>query len=226
LAFGDVPAGLAALAGLATAPIVDWDAVRCGLWWLRNRMVDGENALRDSLVKAGLAYPPPFKLGRIDTTGSTIPADDQTMPGIPLCRTNALFDVGYPRQLDPRAIDPTTTPPTPLPPDLNFSVYPEIDAEQPPTRNLILPNLYPNFIVGGAGLQNGGMLPDGAYPSRNQFFGDAVTNALQLVTNEGAGLAGLPDYNLDADRGYGWKGWHPKSETMPANPPVEDEQDI
>jgi hypothetical protein len=223
LAFGAIPPGLAALAALAALPIVDWDAVRCGLWWLRERMVVGADGLRDLLVTAGLAYPPPFKLGRFDRIGNTVPADDQTTPtGIPLCRTNALFDVRYPRQLDPRAVNPTPPPPT-LPPDLNFSVYPDVDAEQPEARDLILPNLYPNFIAAGAGLQNGGMLQDGVYPSRNQFFGDAVANAVQLITNEGAGL---PDYNLDADRGYGWKGWHPKSGSMPATPPVADEQDI
>jgi hypothetical protein len=220
--FGGLPAGLAALAAVLNLPVIDWDEVRCGLYWLRKQMVDGEDALRDALVKAGLAYPPPVKLGTIDPSGRAIPAADQTESTfIALCRTNALSDV-YPRQLDPRAVDPTAMPPTPLPPDLNFWKYPDVAAEDPETQNLILPNLYPNFIVAGAGLQNGGMLQDAAYPSRNQFFGDAVANALDLITKEGAGL---PDYSLDADRGYGWKGWHPKSGTMPANPPVADEQD-
>lgn len=71
----------------------------------------------------------------------------------------------------------------------------------------------PEFVVAGAGLQNGGLLTDGPYPSRDQFFGDAVANALEVIAKEGGGLS---DYSLDGDRGYGWNGWHPKTGTVPS----------
>jgi hypothetical protein len=58
------------------------------------------------------------------------------------------------------------------------------------------------------------MLHTGAFPSINMFFGDALANAQQLIT---AHAKGLPRYNLDADRGYGWQTWDPAVGTFPGN---------
>jgi hypothetical protein len=74
-------------------------------------------------------------------------------------------------------------------------------------------------VVEGIGLENGGILTNGAYPSRDQGFGDAVANAVQVLESE---AKGLPNYNLDADRGYGWKTWNPKAPSKPKDPPVVD----
>jgi hypothetical protein len=63
-------------------------------------------------------------------------------------------------------------------------------------------------------LQNGGMLASTAFPSDNMFFGDAVANAQQLLADQ---AQKLPRYNLDADRGYGWKAWNPPINTLPGN---------
>jgi hypothetical protein len=218
---GDYPLAFAAIIALLNAPVIDWAKLRCTLFWLRKQLVDGENALRDLLVIGGLAYPPPARLGTgPDIFGNTIPLADKTPPnGVPLCRTNALGGGDlfkpeeYPRQLD-------TTQQSAA--DLNFQSFPAVAVEIPRTHNLIAAGQYPNIAVNGVGLSNGGLLANGTYPSRYQIFGDAVSNALQLITNDGAGL---PDYNLDGDRGYGWKGWHPKAGTVPANQPVMDEQD-
>lgn len=57
---------------------------------------------------------------------------------------------------------------------------------------------------------------------RDKFFGDAVSNALQIFA---ANAVNLPSYNLDADRGYGWLGWHPAPGTQPVTPPVSDQAD-
>ena len=74
-------------------------------------------------------------------------------------------------------------------------------------------------MVTASGLQNGGMIPNGPFPSRNQFFGDAVANAKALI----ASLAkGLPRYNLDADRGYGWKTWVAQVNTFPGSGAVNN----
>jgi hypothetical protein len=217
---GDYGAGLAAIVALLNAPVIDWAKLRCTLFWLRKQLVDGENALRDALVIGGVAYPPPAKLGTgPDIFGNTIPVTDKTVPnGVPLCRTNALGGDPFKPEEYPRQLDTTLQGAA----DLNFQSFPAVAAEIPGTHNLIAAGQYPNIAVTGVGLSNGGLLANGTYPSRYQIFGDAVSNALQVIANDGAGL---PDYNLDGDRGYGWKGWHPKAGTVPANPPVMDEQD-
>lgn len=219
---GNLPGGLAALLAAINAPVIDWDKVRCELYWLRKSLVDAENGIRDGLVNGGLAYPPPSKLGTIDPmTGLTVPAQDKTATSfVAWCRTNDLSGPNasppYPRTMD------TSNSQTPLA-DFNFASYPATRTEEPSTQNLIAGGNYPVMVVNAAGLQNGGMLADGAYPSRNMFFGDAVSNALQIIKNNGQGI---PNYNLDADRGYGWKTWNPKPGSLPATPPVEDEAEV
>jgi hypothetical protein len=215
---GNLPGGLAALLAAINAPVIDWNKVRCELFWLRKTLVDAENALRDGLVSGGLGYPPPNKLGTIDpATGKTVPAQDKTTSSfVAFCRSNALSgeDGGrpYPHTMD------TSNSQSPFA-DLNFPSYPLTNVEEPSTLNLIPPGKYPVLVVNGAGLQNSGMLVDGTYPSRKLLFGDAVSNALEIIKNNGQGL---PNYNLDADRGYGWKTWNPKPGSMPATPPVVD----
>jgi hypothetical protein len=94
----------------------------------------------------------------------------------------------------------------------------ETDASQ----NLIPALKYADYVLNASGLANGGMLNAGGFPSRYAFFGDAVSNARQLIAANGKGLA---DYNLDADRGYGWQGWHPAPLSNPGSPPVAVLQD-
>ena len=47
--------------------------------------------------------------------------------------------------------------------------------------NFPLDPCYADQVVDGAGLQNGGMLNGNTFPSANLFFGDAVSNAQQLI---------------------------------------------
>ena len=236
---GDLPDGLAALGIALNQPIIDWDTVANELFWLRKTVIDAENALQDALVMAGLAYPPPVMLGaqvNINGIDETLPATDLTPPfnpdispvpnvtGVPLCKTNSLSDDGkatgaqsrYPRQMDrSSAVGPFA--------DLNFIVYPlTVGAEEPSTANLIPANLYPNKLVNDFGLHNGGIMANGPYPTSEAFFGDAVSNAVQVIA---AGGAKLPDYNLDGDRGYGWNAWDPQMGSNPAMPPVLDTQE-
>jgi hypothetical protein len=218
LLFGDLPAAAAAIAALLNAPIINWPTVRCNLFWMRKTLFDAESALRDLLVKNGLAYPPPGKLGTINLNGQTQPAVDQTPgQGVPLTRTNGFGGGPADRARYPREFDATNQAP-----DLNFISFPQTVEEQPATINWIPANLYPNFVVNGAGLQNGGILSAPVYPTANKFFGDAVSNALQVIAHNGVGLH---NYNLDADRGYGWLGWHPAAGSTPATPPVQDQAD-
>jgi len=106
--------------------------------------------------------------------------------------------------------------------DLNFNAYPKTASEEPSTENLVPIGRYPNLVVDGSGLQNGGILAGGTFPTRQVFLGDAVANAVQAITH---GPDHLPDYNLDGDRGDGWEGWHPQPGSVPATPPVNAVQD-
>jgi hypothetical protein len=237
---GDFVGGLAALGAALNAPIIDWPTVANELFWLRKNLIDQENAMQEALVLSGLAYPPPVMLGvevNIQGTDVTLPGTDLTPPfntdispvatvtGVPLCKTNSLstsgqdatnVKPGYPRWLD-------TTSPLGAFADLNFGVYPvSIAVEAPQTNNIIPANIYPQTIVNGSGLQNGGIMAPEAYPTNADFLGDAVSNAVQLI---GAGAVGLQDYNLDGDRGYGWLAWDPKTGTNPFVPPVLDIQE-
>jgi hypothetical protein len=205
---GALIAGVIALIGAINAPIVDWDKVRCNLFWLRKTLVDFENLLRDALVKGALAYPPPQKLGTIDANGITQPAvDDTPGTGAPFCRP-IIQTGGYPKLRDV----------TNQFADLNFSSYPAIQGAEAPvskTQTFIQPvpsGPYPDSVVNGTGAlgPNNSILTDGPEFPRSQkvanqhVFGDAVANAVDLIMNDGGGLQ---NYNLDADRGYGWKTW-------------------
>ncbi|MBS1530376.1 MAG: hypothetical protein JSU01_08725, partial [Bacteroidetes bacterium] len=220
--------------------IIHWHTVANELFWLRKTLIAQQNALQEALVLGGLAYPPPVMLGtevNIMGTDSTLPATDLTPPldpdispvptvtGIPLCKSNSLT-VGtnfaargksYPTYLDKTSTIAAAA-------DLNFAVYPlTIQTETPSTQNPIAPNLYPNTFVNGLGLLNGGVLNLSPYPSNYESFGDAVANADQVVESRGWGL---PNYNLDGDRGYGWKDWNPQTGSNPVVLPVVDVQEV
>jgi hypothetical protein len=212
-ALGDFPAGTAALLAALSAPAIDWATVTCNLFWLRSTLVSAEDALRDALVKSGLAYPPPVKLGTVDANGNAQSALDLTPPtGVPLTQANAESIGIWQPSAYPRSLDTSQGAA-----DLNFNSYPLTQVEQPDTSSLIQFGAYANAVVDGSGLQNGGIVNAGAFPTLNQFFGDAVSNAVQLITD---GPGKLPNYNLDADRGDGWTGWHPQPGSMPSTPPV------
>jgi hypothetical protein len=221
LLFGDLPGGLATLAAAINAPIINWPTVSCNLFWITKSLVDAENALQSALVQGGLAYPPPASLGTVAPDASnvlqTTPAVDQSRVPVPFTKTNTLSGLGIPNSdsLYPRQMDTSN-----MAADLDFSSYPNspnTHAEDPTTMNFPAADVYPNVVVNGSGLQNGGLMTDGAFPSRNQFFGDAVSNALDLL-HRGPGT--LPSYNLDGDRGYGWKTWNPQPGSDPDTPPV------
>lgn len=173
---------------------VDWDQLRCNLFWLRKSIFDGEDALRTGLLNLGLIYPMNRELGK-QTMAGTTPAVDQS--GTPLIKTTD--HKTYPRQMD------KTDSATNNVPDLDYLKYPPSPIEEAATMDWPTPAQYPDAALDGLPLQNQGVRFDnGAFPTRGVSFGSAVPNAVDLITHEGAGLV---DYNLDADRGYGWKTW-------------------
>jgi len=217
---GNYGGGLAALIALFSAPIINWSQVATDLYWLRYELVNAQAALRDALVWTGMAYPPPVLLG-IQTPAGTLPVTDFTgiisstpptnnVPatgGVWLCKTNSLSNPSPGAKVYPRGVTPAPTTST-IPPDMLFFSYPNAPVEEPSADILIPPNLYPNSVVQGLGGLNGGMngapAQNATFPTGDRLFGDAVTNAVQLIQS---GASGLPDYNLDADRGYGWQTW-------------------
>jgi hypothetical protein len=236
LLFGDAAGALAALAAAMAAPVVNWDTVACNLFWANNTLLTSENALRDALIYLGLAYPPPLLLGGADVNGNTQPATDlspdpnlQQTPappsgniaptqGVPLTRSNSLRSDGktYPAFLD-ESVQGLA--------DLNFGVYPfvaNVQTETLPTSDLIASGLYAGSVFNGP-VANGGVTgaAGSTYPSLDERLGGAVANAIQALASRDT----LPDYNLDADRGYGWLTWHPATGSDPTSLPVQDRQD-
>jgi hypothetical protein len=210
---GNWAAGVAALVGAIEAAqggfAVDWAQLRCNVYWQRQHLYEIEAAIRDALILGGLAYPMAHQLGSVGPDGNTTPTDGITPSGRPMCRTQR--DEKYPLVMD------GTVPPGP---DLNWANAPATAVEEPSTRDRQDSGTYPETVVGGLGLLNGGLNANGTYPTRDVVLGDAVANAKQIIQSDGAGL---PDYNLDGDRGYGWKAWRPKINTKPYTPPVVDD---
>jgi hypothetical protein len=140
-----------------------------------------------------------------------------------LCKTNAFtsgavdsfrpIPASYPRALD-TSVQTTA--------DLDYASFPQSGGEQSLTDDLIAANLYPNAMIqSGATVMSGGVLGGpSTWPTRDQFFGDAVANAVQIIAQQAKGLL---DYNLDGDRGYGWQTWDPEPGSNPYNPPVDVE---
>ena len=214
-------AGVGALIGAIKAFTsgggIDWDQLQCNIFWLRSILLQGETNLVDALVKGALAYPAPAKLGNTGVNGVTPAVDLSANGGVPLTKSNDIGAFGttfepasYPHQLDATNLNFA---------DLDFGSFPKSAVETPATMNFPLPPSYADSVVDGSGLQNGGLLNDGAVPSLNKFFGDALSNAKQLIA---AQAKGLPRYNLDADRGYGWKTWSPKINTFPGSGAVDN----
>ncbi|HLI85154.1 MAG TPA: hypothetical protein VKV17_14630 [Bryobacteraceae bacterium] len=231
-------AGAAAVAGAIAAFTsghgIDFGKLACDVWWLRNLLQQAEAALVNSIMLGGLGYPAPQQLGTSTLSGSTVvwtPANGVSIVGNtstqPLTKSNpaagaGIADIGrYPWRMDGTNA---------FGPDNNYGAFPPLVLETEATMNLPLPIGYADMVIDGSaphtpGLQNGGMVSASPYPnpSRNVYFGDAVSNAKQLLADKGAKA---PNYNLDADRGYGWIDWNPETNTFPATGQVSPKAEL
>jgi hypothetical protein len=147
--------------------------------------------------------------------GAVQPACENKDPSMtPLTKTNRGLGTSggaiYPHRMDDS---------NGVPPDLNFGAFPISELETPATMDFPFSDAYAEAIVDQSGLVNGGMRNGDVFPSANQYFGDAVSNALDLI-NAGGGSA-FPSFNLDGDRGYGWKTWLPQTNTFPGSGQVD-----
>jgi hypothetical protein len=238
---GDLPLALAELAAAMAAPLVDWSTVACNLYWATSTLLGNENALRDTLVYLALAYPAPVLLGGTDVNGGTQPATDlspdpnlQQSPsqptgdvaptqGVPITRSNSLRP-GQRPDLYPAAMDTSVQSLA----DLDWLVYPfppgvapAVPTETAGTDDLLKAGSYADSVF-DAPLANGGIIgAGGSFPTLGETLGGAVANARQALDSPGK----LGDFNLDADRGYGWLGWHPTPGSDPTTPPISVQRD-
>jgi len=174
------------------------------------------------LVVTTLASPTVDRLGGIGDVGGTVgPVRDAE--GRPLTRTT-VPDPTYPRQMD------RGTPDAPYGPDTGYLGYPIGATGETPEAEIwpsIGANRYPSFALDGEGIwiiQHGGIMAPATFPARMGsdgqplFFGNSVANAVQVVR---ANASDLANFNLDADRGYGWLAWSTVLPDLPALPPFD-----
>jgi len=220
LIIGNLIVGIAAIifliAAIATAPSIDWDELRKNIYWLRMQLFQLQTTLQEALVKGALSYPLPLRLGTppAGPGDNWQPAADESSVPLTVSREgrNPWRMQGLPSQGGQPA----------LPPDGAYLTYPTDAVEQPNTQALFAVGVYADRVIDGMGLQNGGMMTDlGAFPTRNEEFGDALANSVDIIRARAGGLA---NYNLDGDRGYGWKTWRPQGLSSPADPsmPVQE----
>lgn len=206
---------------------MDWDDVRCTLYWLRRTLWQIDNAIQAAMTHGALAYPLPRTLG-----ASLVDSNPDTpIRAVALCRSREYDEWAYqyPYQMDKTAKpcwkpegDPAAIPAA----DLNYWNFPEAPTQQelgetqaaslaPEVGSTVTPfrGKYPDEVIEEEE-RSGGVLSDdfSSFPSQNVAFGGAVANAVQVIKNDANDLV---DYNLDADRGYGWKTWNPWPNTYP-----------
>ncbi|MHA6324113.1 hypothetical protein [Roseivivax sp. CAU 1753] len=210
LAAAAAVAAIVAIITLLVAPGgPEWEELRTNIYWMRMQLQQALIALQDALVTGGLGYPQPIRLGTAPAGPNDPwqPVADQD--GVALTRSR---EGRYPFRM--QGLPPQNGQPA-VPPDAGYLRDPTDDPELPATRSLFEQQNYADAIIDGAGLANGGMMTDlGLFPTRDQNFGGALENALDII--RGA-AQGLPSYNLDGDRGYGWKTWRPQLGTAPAD---------
>jgi hypothetical protein len=190
----------AAIAAAILGKKVDWEEVRCTLYWARAILVQMEAGARDVAVRLALGYPSTEDLGaRID------PKDLQSpIWALVTCKTKARNGKEYPFRMDPTMQNA---------PDLNYLSFPQSPIEHPATYAWFSAGQYPDVAV-TAPIKSGGVLS-----GQSQIdLGGAVANARQVIEQAGAPLK---NYNLDGDRGYGWLTWDVQTGTSLLNDPVQ-----
>lgn len=208
---GALAAGTAAAVGSAKTDPVRWDDLRCHIYWLRYFLYQMEKSMRDMLVWGTLIYPSTEDL---NTSVTEEPPDGPPI-ATAYCKSRGDQD-RYPTQM---TSDEAAT----------FTNYPSSLLEMPGTRSWPRSGDYPSVpLAGGAftPVTRDMTINDPAnFPTKTAggdvaWFGNSVINAVAVITSDALGLV---DYNLDADRGYGWMVWSHAVGTFPSEPPIDSE---
>jgi hypothetical protein len=198
------PGGAAIALGvtlIADAHSVDWNKLRCDLFWYRQYLFNSLDLVHSVLLLGGLDFPRAPELGQ-DTT--TIPFVNQNyLSGANLCKSQARRE-GFPSKPwmpDPANPGDWTAAPTQWE-ELQTVAY--------------LTAAYPSFIVDDPAnpLSHGDVREPGTWPPGYRTvapgnalpveFGNAVANAVDLFAHI---QDDYPSWNLDGDRGLAYMTW-------------------
>jgi hypothetical protein len=205
---------------------VDWDQLRCHLWWYREYMYNAIAGFQRLTTLSGFAYPDPkvFADDKLVLDLVKIKKDLESARSLVKGRLRSSFPSKVWIIFDPN--DPADTDDDKFFIKLfnNFLKDPDATApgfESPNTvANLV--EAYPSFFLDDPSnpLTAGDVKTGGPFPSREGRFGSVVDNAIDLFAHLNAHL---PNWNLDADRGLGWLTWQFKGGYDPNAVQVEPE---
>lgn len=220
---GGVAAGGALIGGAVSVldceslAIVNWKDLRCKLYWFRKYLYNGEKGLQHLMKFAGLMYPLSKDLAIDDDVLSVLGIDVPFESGKNLVKSRV--DIPFPSKCWDGSL-------------LTFNQRPTFSNPgfETPSTLACLNAIYPDFFVDNTAdnpLSNGDIkTPPATFPDRKQTngmpiqFGNAVDNAVDLFENLGAGI---PDWNLDADRGLAYVTWQFKGPYDPDNVQIQPE---
>jgi hypothetical protein len=202
-ATGNLLAGGAAIAGgvdliIAGASDINWEKLRCSLYWYRLYLYNGLKALHDGAVLVGIVHPYASELQNptqsLQLLGFTFAFDS----GPRTVKSRGGRD-DYPASLWTGGAPDWTNRPTGLELDRTIAY---------------LQVAFPDYWIDDANLNplsNGQVRIGGQWPlkqlagsERPAEFGNAIDNAIDVLIHR---ADPMPDWNLDADRGLAYLTW-------------------
>lgn len=191
-----IGAGIAVVEGSVH---VNWQDLRCHLYWYRMFLYNGVVGIQKLLALTAFGYPDPVTLANADPQVLSIYAIKQTLDSAP-AMVKAPGDVDFPSQ--PWDGNPST-----------FEQAPTV-FEQPAATPYLAQDVYPSWFMDDPTnpLSNGDVKTGGTFPFRRMVptapypveFGNVVANAVDLFKHIGVQF---PNWNLDGDRGSAYFTW-------------------
>ncbi|MEU4769139.1 hypothetical protein AB0H12_38435 [Actinosynnema sp. NPDC023794] len=204
LAAGSLVAGGASIAGAAAlldcSNVVEWQKLRCQLFWYRTYLYNGLKGMNELLALVGFGYPYPEMLAEDEIVSDTL-------AGLPFeSGRNLVKSRGRKQQFPSKPWDGGL---------LTFNQRPTSanPGFETPETIAYLSQVYPSFFIDddmNNPLSNGDVATEGAFPARLNAqgdptqFGNAVANAVDLLSRLGDER---PGWNLDADRSLAHLTW-------------------
>ena len=189
---------------------INWNKLRCDLYWYRMYLYRGLSALHEVMVLGGLQHPYPAELKDDETVMNFLGFEFRFDSGKKNAKSRNL-DVFPPKpwsgsiSITGLWIDRPSRPQEQVysTPYLSADKYPvffiDDDANNPLSKGKIR-NKAPNFIHGDGALVGKDATATGH--NRPVEFGNAVANAIDLLEHNE-----FPNWNLDADRGLAYLSW-------------------
>ena len=208
---GGIAIGLGVTNIIEGASDINWNKLRCDLFWYRLYLYRGLSALHDVMILGGLQHPYPKELADDETVMNFLGFEFRFDSGKKNVKTRNLHV--YPPQPWNGAISitglwierPNRAQEKPYTvPYISMDKYPNFfiddDADNPLSKGAIK-NSSPNFIHSDGGRIGKGESVAGA-DNLPIEFGNAVANILDLLSNNE-----FPNWNMDADRGLAYQTW-------------------